>query len=85
MIFKDYVKKSIYTEFFKIIDSNGYVLEHELCSLICGKYGFNKYTVIGILRKTYKEFPLCKMRMSKELKNFYGLKIKGYPIVYLPD
>lgn len=84
MTFKFYVEKIIQTEIKNIISNKGYVLETAFCSMLCEKYGFSKLTVIGTLRRIYAEIPLTKRRMSNELKSFYGLEVKGFPIVYLP-
>lgn len=84
MTFKFYVEKIIQTEIKNIISNKGYVLETAFCSMLCEKYGFSNSTVISTLRKIYAKMPLTKRRMSNELKAFYGLEVKGFPIVYLP-
>lgn len=85
MAFKNHVEQVLKTEIDKVIKERGYFLETELCAMICEKYGFASYTVRGTLRRIYPEMALMQRRMSDELKRFYGLTIKGCPIVYMPD
>lgn len=85
MTFKDHVEKVLQAEIDKTIKKQGYILETELCTMICEKYSFSSYTVRGTLRRIYPELSLMKRRMSDELKRFYGLTISGCPIVYMPD
>ena len=53
--------------------------------MICEKYNISLYIVRATLRRIYPEMSLLKRRMSDDLKRFYGLEVKGYPIAYLPD
>ena len=85
MTFKNHVEEVLQTEIDKVVKERGYFLETELCITVCEKYGFALYTVRGTLRRIYPEMALIKRRMSDELKIFYGLTIKGCPIVYMPD
>lgn len=85
MIFKDYVEEVLKDELDKMIKQQGYILETEFCIKICEKYSFAIYTVRPILRRIYPEMALIKRRMSDEIKRFYGLTIKGCPIMYMPD
>ena len=85
MTFKNHVEEVLKDEIDKMIKQQGYILETEFCTKICEKYGFALYTVRPIFRKIYPEMALLKRRMSDELKRFYGLTIKGCPIVYMAD
>lgn len=85
MTFKDHVEEVLQAEIDKTIKKQGYILETKLYTMICEKYGFSSYTVRGTLRRIYPKMSLMKRRMSDELKRFYGLTIKGCPIVYMPD
>ncbi len=82
MTFKNHVEEILKDEINKTIRQQGYILETEFCTKICEKYSFALYTVRSILRRIYPEMTLIKRRMSDELKGFYGLEIKGCPIVY---
>lgn len=68
-----------------MVRQKGYVLETEICMMICEKYNIALYIVRAALRRIYPEMLLLKRRISDDLKRFYGLEVKGYPIVYLPD
>lgn len=85
MTFKKHVEEILQTEILKVIGQQGYVLETEICTMICEKYNISSYVVRGTLRRIYPEMSLLKRRMSDDLKRFYGLEVKGYPIAYLPD
>lgn len=85
MSFKEYVKEILQNEVLSVVKQQGYVLETEVCTTICEKYSISLYTVRGTLRRIYPEMSLLKRRMSDELKRFYGLTIKGCPIVYMSD
>lgn len=85
MTFKNHVEEVLQTEIDKVVKERGYFFETELCTMVCEKYGFASYTVRGTLGRIYPEMALIKRRMSDELKRFYGLTIKGFPIVYMPD
>ena len=85
MRFKNHVEEVLIDEINKAIMKQGYILETEFCTKICEKYSFALYTVRAILRRIYPEMSLMQRRMSDELKKFYGLTIKGCPIVYIPD
>lgn len=85
MTFKKHVEEILQTEILKAIGQQGYVLETEICTMICEKYNISSYVVRGTLRRIYPEMSLLKRRMSDDLKRFYGLEVKGYPIAYLPD
>lgn len=85
MTFQEHLKEVLKTEIDKTVKRQGYILETEFCNIICEKYGFSLYTVLGTLRRIYSEMPLIKRRMSNDLKQFYGLETKGYPIAYLAD
>lgn len=85
MTFKNHVEEILQEEIDKMIKQQGYILETEFCTKICEKYGFALCTVSSMLRRIYPEMALIKRRMSDELKRFYRLTIKGYPIVYIPD
>lgn len=84
MGFKEYVEKVLRKEILNVIKQQGYFLETEFCTMICEKYNISLYIVRGLLRRIYPGMSLLKRRMSDDLKRFYGLEIKGYPIVYLP-
>ena len=84
MTFKNHVEEVLKDEIDKTIRQQGYILETEFCTKICEKYSFALHTVRPVLRRIYPEIPLMQRRMSDELKAFYGLKIKGYPIAYIP-
>lgn len=85
MTFKKHVEEIIRNEVLKVVRQQGYVLETETCTMICEKYNLHLYIVRATLRRIYPEMALQKRRMSDDLKRFYRLKVKGYPIVYLPD
>ena len=84
MTFKDYVRDILRTEILNEM-KQGYFLETKFCTMICEKYNLSIHTVRGILRGIYPEMSLIKRRMSGELKRFFGLEIKGCPIMYMPD
>ena len=85
MSFKVYVEEILQNEVLKVVRQQGYVLETEICAMICEKYNISLYIVRATLRRIYPEMSLLKRRMSDDLKRFYGLEVKGYPIAYLPD
>ena len=85
MSFKAYVEEILQNEVLSVVRQQGYVLETEICTMICEKYNLHLYIVRATLRRIYPEMALQKRRMSEDLKRFYGLEVKGYPIVYLPD
>ena len=85
MTFSEYVMGILKAEILSVIKQQGYALETEMCTMLCGKYNLSISTVKATLRYIYPEIPLIKRRMSDELKRFYGLEIKGCPIVYLAD
>ena len=84
-MFKNYVSEILHTEIAKVIEKQGYFIETEFCNLVCDKHDFSMPTVRGTLRRIYPELSLTKRRLSDELKNFYGLEIKGCPIVYISN
>ena len=84
MTFKEYVREILKKEISNEI-KQGYFLETEFCTTICEKYNLSIHTVRGTLRGIYPEMSLIKRRMSGELKRFFGLEIKGCPIMYMPD
>ena len=83
--FQKHVQEILYTETAKVIEEQGYILESVFCNGICEKYGFRISTVRGTLRGIYPELSLVKRRLSGQLKGFYGLEVKGCPIMYMPD
>ena len=83
MTFEEHIETILKTEILSIIKQQGYVLETEVCTMLCEKYNLALYTVRGTLRRIYPGMALIKRRMSDELKAFYGLEVKGCPIVYL--
>ena len=85
MSFKAYVEEILQNEVLSVVRQQGYVLETEVCTMICEEYNISLYIVRATLRRTYSEMSLLKRRMSDDLKRFYGLEMKGYPIVYLPN
>ena len=85
MTFKKHVEEIIQNEVLSVVRQQGYVLETEICTMICEKYNISSYIVRATLRRIYPEMSLLKRRMSDDLKRFYGLEVKGYPIAYLPD
>ncbi len=85
MTFKKHVEEIIQNEVLSAVRQQGYVLETEICTMICEKYNISSYIVRATLRRIYPEMSLLKRRMSDDLKRFYGLEVKGYPIAYLPD
>ena len=85
MTFKKHVEEIIQNEVLSVVRQQGYVLETEICTMICEKYNISLYIVRTTLRRIYPEMSLLKRRMSDDWKRFYGLEVKGYPIAYLPD
>ena len=85
MSFKTYVEEILQNEVLSMIGQQGYVLETEICTMICDKYNLHLYIVRATLRRIYSKMALLKRRMSDDLKRFYGLEVKGYPIAYMPD
>ena len=85
MTFKKHVEEIIQNEVLSVVRQQGYVLETEICTMICEKYNISSYIVRATLRRIYPEMSLLKRRMSDDLKRFYGLEVKGYPIAYMPD
>lgn len=85
MSFKEYVEEILQNEISSVVRQQGYVLETEICTMICEKYNISLYIVRATIRRIYPEMSLMKMRMSDDLKRFYGLDVKGYPIAYLPN
>lgn len=85
MSFKAYVEEILQNEVLSVVRQLGYVLETEICTMVCEKYNLHLYIVRATLRRIYPEMALLKRRMSDDLKQFYRLEVKGYPIVYLPD
>lgn len=85
MTFKKHVEEIIQNEVLSVVRQQGYVLETEICTMICEKYNLHLYIVRATLRRIYPEMSLLKRRMSDDLKRFYKLEVKGYPIVYLMD
>ena len=85
MTFKKHVEEIIQNEVLSAVRQQGYVLETEICTMICEKYNISSYIVRATLRRIYPEMSLLKRRMSDDLKRFCGLEVKGYPIAYLPD
>lgn len=85
MSFKVYVEEILRNEVLSVVRQQGYVLETEICTMVCEKYNLHLYIVRATLRRIYPEMSLLKRRMSDDLKLFYGLEAKGYPIAYLPD
>ena len=82
---KKHVEEIIQNEVLSVVRQQGYVLETEICTMICEKYNLHLYIVRATLRRIYPEMSLLKRRMSDDLKRFYKLEVKGYPIVYLMD
>lgn len=85
MTFKKHVEEIIQNEVLSVVRQQGYVLETEICTMIYEKYNLHLYIVRATLRRIYPEMSLLKRRMSDDLKRFYKLEVKGYPIVYMPD
>lgn len=85
MTFKKHVEEIIQNEVLSVVRQQGYALETEICTMICEKYNISLYIVRATLRRIYPKMALLKRRMSDDLKRFYGLEVKGYPIAYLPD
>lgn len=85
MSFKTYVEEILQNEVLSVVRQQGYVLETEICTMICEKYNISLYIVRATLRRIYPQMALMKRRMSDDLKRFYKLEVKGYPIAYLPD
>lgn len=85
MTFQEHLEEVLKAEIDKSVKQQNYILETEFYSDICEKYGFTLYTVLGTLRRIYPEIPLTKRRMSADLKKYYKLQIKGYPIMYMPQ
>lgn len=84
MGYKEYVCDILHKEISSIIERQGYVLETEFCTMLCDKYKMTMPTARGTLSRMYPQMELLKRRLSDELKRFYGIEVKGYPIVYLP-
>lgn len=85
MSFKVYVEEIIQNEVSRVVRQKGYVLETEICTMISEKYNISLYIVRATLGRIYPEMSLLKRRMSNDLKRFYGLDVKGYPIAYFPN
>ena len=85
MTFKKHVEEIIQNEVLSVVRQQGYVLETEICTMVCEKYNLHLYIVRATLRRIYPEMALQKRRMSDDLKRFYKLEVKGYPIAYMPD
>ena len=85
MSFKIYVEEILRNEVLSVVRQQGYVLETEICTMICEKYNISLYIVRATLRRIYPQMALMKRRMSDDLKRFYKLEVKGYPIAYLPN
>ena len=85
MTFKNYVSEILSTEISIALEKRGYLIEIEFCNMIRGKYNLSIPTVRGTLHRIYPELSLIKRRLSNELKDFYCIKIKGCPVVYIPD
>lgn len=85
MSFKAYVEEILQNEVLSVVRQQGYVLETEICTMICEKYNISLYIVRATLRRIYPQMALMKRRMSDDLKRFYKLEVKGYPIAYMPD
>lgn len=85
MTFQEHVEETLKAEIDKVIRQQAYILETEFCAQICERYEISLSTVLATLRRIYTEIPLIKRRMSNELKNYYDLQIKGYPIMYMPQ
>ena len=85
MSFKAYVEEILQNEVLSVVRQKGYVLETEICTMICEKYDIFLYIVRATLRRIYSKISLQKRHMSDDLKRFYGLEVKGYPIAYLPN
>ncbi len=85
MSFKAYVEEILQNEVLSVVRQQGYVLETEICTMICKKYNISLYIVRETLRRIYPEMSLLKRLMSDDLKRFYGLDVKGYPIAYFPN
>ena len=85
MSFKAYVEEILQNEVLSVVRQQGYVLETEICTMICKKYNISLYIVRETLRRIYPEMSLLKRRMSDDLKRIYGLDVKGYPIAYFPN
>ena len=85
MTFKKHVEEIIQNEVLSVVRQQGYVLETEISTMICEKYNLHLYIVRATLRRIYPQMALMKRRMSDDLKRFYKLEVKGYPIAYLPN
>lgn len=85
MTFKEHVKQILHTEISKVLEQQEYFLESQFCNMVSKKYGFRISSIRVILRDVYPELSLIKRRLSDELKGFYGLEIKGHPIMYVYD
>ena len=85
MSFKAYVEEILQNEVLNVVRQQGYVLETEICTMICEKYNISLYIVRATLRRIYPEMSLLKRRMSDDLKRFYKLEVKGYLIAYLSN
>lgn len=85
MTFKKHVEEIIQNEVLSVVRQQGYVLETEICTMICEKYNISLYIVRATLRRIYPEMSLLKRRMSDDLKRFYGSDVNGYPIAYFPN
>ena len=85
MNFKVYVEEILRNEVLSVVRQQGYVLETEICTMICEKYNISLYIVRATLRRIYPQMALMKRRMSDDLKRFYKLEVKGYLIAYLSN
>ena len=83
--FKKHVEGILCAEIAIMIEQQGYFLETEFCNIVCEKFNFRISTVRPVLRRIYPELQLIKRRLSNELKDFYGLDVKGCPIIYLKN
>lgn len=83
MSFKSYIEEIVQNEVVSIIKQQGYILETKFCTMISGKYNFSLHIVRATLRRICSEMSLIKRHLSDDLKKFYKLDVKGYPIIYL--
>ena len=85
MTFKNHVENILKDEITKEIRQQQYILETEFCNRICKRHRLSHDTVLATLRRIYPETALMKRHLTDDLKRFFGMELRGHPIVYMPD
>lgn len=71
-------------ELLRRVRQYGFAYETELCTYLCGTYGFSKQAVIQALHNAYPGLSLIRRRATDQLKESFGDQRAGYMNVYLP-